>query len=156
VVAKVDSTVAEKVSQELGVEGYPTLKFIANGFAVDYDGPRTAEGIQSWIEEFLNSKIATLSELEVKEKIGSEDFLLVQGATEEQLKVLQIANAVDTTVEYYLLPAGESKLTLYLKNSKTIEFTKELTVKALTKWTRESTLPIVVPLLSKDHVRLVF
>jgi len=70
-IAEVDATVAPNTSLALGVEGYPTLKFIVNTYAVDYDGPRTSEGIQKWIETFLSVKIASLTESQVKEKIGS-------------------------------------------------------------------------------------
>jgi hypothetical protein len=77
----VDATVAENASALYKVEGYPTLKFLANGFPIDYKSGRTAEDILQWIDSFFTNKIASLSETEVKEKIGSEDFLLIQGAT---------------------------------------------------------------------------
>lgn len=40
--AKVDATAAEKASGAYEVEGYPTIKFIANGFPIDYQSGRTA------------------------------------------------------------------------------------------------------------------
>lgn len=40
VIAEVDATLSPNVSQELGVEGYPTLKFIVNGYALNFDGER--------------------------------------------------------------------------------------------------------------------
>lgn len=42
VVAKVDATVATNASSQYEVEGYPTLKFLVNGFAVEYREGRTA------------------------------------------------------------------------------------------------------------------
>jgi hypothetical protein len=53
VIAKIDATTSPKVTEELGVEGYPTLKFIVGQYAVDYSGGRTAEDIQKWIEKTL-------------------------------------------------------------------------------------------------------
>jgi protein disulfide-isomerase A1 len=70
-IAKVDATVAEKTSSSHNVEGYPTLKFLANGFPIDYKGGRTAEDMLAWLESFFEVKIAGLSEEQVKEKIGS-------------------------------------------------------------------------------------
>jgi len=53
---------------------------------------------------------------------------LIQGATPEQLLILEVANAIDSTVEYYSLSSEEAKITLYLKNSKTLDFAGELSV----------------------------
>lgn len=61
VIAKVDATESELTAQQVGVEGYPTLKFVANGYYIDYDGPRNAKGIQEWIEKFLSAKIIALT-----------------------------------------------------------------------------------------------
>jgi len=48
-----------------------------------------------WLDSFFTSTIESVTEEQVKEKIGSEDFLLVQGVSPQQLEVLQIANFVD-------------------------------------------------------------
>ena len=50
VIAEVDATVAEKVSSDLGVSGYPSIKFIVSGSAIDYEGERSAKEMQSWID----------------------------------------------------------------------------------------------------------
>lgn len=97
-VAKVDATVATNASSQYEIEGYPTLKFLVNGFSIDYREGRTAEEFQTWIESFFATKIVSITENELKEKIGSEDFLLIRGASAEQLKVLEVANFVDTAV----------------------------------------------------------
>lgn len=110
-----------------------------------------------WIESYFSSKIAVLSEAEIKEKIGSEDFLLVQGASPEQLEILETANFVDTSVPYYSLLEGEYKITLHLKkDSKVLDFTGELSVKELTAWTLENSLPVLVPLNGEDQTRAIF
>merc|ERR1712166_1459140 len=48
-VAKMDSTEHKKVSEEFGIQGFPTLKWFHNGEAVDYQGGRTGDAIVSWI-----------------------------------------------------------------------------------------------------------
>lgn len=113
--------------------------------------------MQRWIDSFFTSKIASLSESEIKEKIGSEDFVLIQGASAEQLKVLEIANFVDESVPYYSLSEGEYKITLYLKkDSKILDFSGELGVKELTAWTLENSLPILVRLNGEQQTRAIF
>lgn len=43
-VAKVDATVASAVASKFDVSGYPTIKILKKGEAVDYDGERTEKG----------------------------------------------------------------------------------------------------------------
>jgi protein disulfide-isomerase-like protein len=156
-IAKVDATVAEKSAGGYEVEGYPTIKFIANGFPIDYKGGRNANDMLEWLESFFTSKIEALTEVQVKEKIGSEDFLLVQGASAEQLQTLEVANFVDEAVKYYSLADGEYRVTLHLKkDSKVLDFTGELNVKDLTAWTIQNSLPVVVPLNSEGQTRAIF
>jgi protein disulfide-isomerase A1 len=49
VIAKVDATVAEKTAAAFGVEGFPTINFIANGFPIQYKNDRTAVAMQKWL-----------------------------------------------------------------------------------------------------------
>ncbi len=156
-IAKVDATAATKSAGEYEVEGYPTIKFLANGFPIDYKGGRTADDMLEWLESFFTSKIEGLTEEQVKEKIGSEDFLLVQGASAEQLQTLEVANFVDEAIKYYSLAEGEYRVTLHLKkDSKALDFAGELSVKDLTAWTLQNSLPVVVPLNSEAQTRVVF
>lgn len=52
-VAKVDATENKEAAGRFGVKGYPTIKFFPGGkkdddSAIDYDGPRTAQGMADW------------------------------------------------------------------------------------------------------------
>ena len=76
---------AEAVAKEVNVEGFPTLKLYSNQQVIPYNGGRNMEDMQSWIDSYFTSKIPSLSEAEVKGKIGSEDFALIQGASSEEL-----------------------------------------------------------------------
>jgi protein disulfide isomerase family A protein 3 len=50
--AKVDCTVEKNVCQKYGVSGYPTLKIFKSGeFAAEYNGPREANGIVSYMRK---------------------------------------------------------------------------------------------------------
>lgn len=43
-VAKIDATSASMLASKFDVSGYPTIKILKKGQAVDYDGSRTQEG----------------------------------------------------------------------------------------------------------------
>lgn len=45
-VAKIDATAASTVSGRFDVSGYPTIKILKKGQAVDYEGSRTEAGKQ--------------------------------------------------------------------------------------------------------------
>ena len=55
VVAEVDATVAEKTASDVGVQGYPTIKLIVSGNHIDYDGARTTDAMQNWIEKMISA-----------------------------------------------------------------------------------------------------
>ncbi|XP_051577765.1 protein disulfide isomerase family A, member 7 [Myxocyprinus asiaticus] len=61
--AKVDCTVNSETCERFGVNGYPTLKIFRNGEeAESYDGPRTADGIVSYMKKQAGpSSVALLS-----------------------------------------------------------------------------------------------
>ncbi|KAF9192471.1 protein disulfide-isomerase precursor [Haplosporangium sp. Z 767] len=50
-IAKVDCTVETELCQEHGIQGYPTLKVFRDGESVDYNGPRKADGIVSYMKK---------------------------------------------------------------------------------------------------------
>ena len=49
--AKVDCTKEESVCQQVGVNGYPTLKVFRDGKASDYEGARAADKIVAYMEK---------------------------------------------------------------------------------------------------------
>jgi len=87
--------------------------------------------------------------------IGSNTFLLIQGATDEQMQLLRFAHSSDST-DFYQLKGGDLKLTLYLKNSKTLEYTGELKPAPLSAWVLENTIGSLVPLANNKYIKHVF
>jgi len=79
VIAKCDATKDADLAQKHGVQGYPTLKWFVDGeVAMDYNGPRDAAGIVSWIKKKTGPPAATLTskdELATAEK-ASEVLVL--------------------------------------------------------------------------------
>mmetsp|Transcript_9625 Transcript_9625/g.13073 ORF Transcript_9625/g.13073 Transcript_9625/m.13073 type:complete len:254 (+) Transcript_9625:78-839(+) len=49
--AKVDATENEALAQKFGVQGYPSIFSFRYGIKEEYDGPRDADGIVSYVEE---------------------------------------------------------------------------------------------------------
>ncbi|KAG0371310.1 protein disulfide-isomerase precursor [Gamsiella multidivaricata] len=78
-IAKVDCTVETDLCQEHGVQGYPTLKVFRDGEAADYNGPRKADGIVSFmkkkalpaVSEVTADNLATFSESDRVVIVGS-------------------------------------------------------------------------------------
>ncbi|XP_020833163.1 protein disulfide-isomerase A4 isoform X1 [Phascolarctos cinereus] len=50
-VAKIDATAASTLASRYDVGGYPTIKILKKGQAVDYDGPRTEDDIVAKVKE---------------------------------------------------------------------------------------------------------
>lgn len=59
-VAKIDATSESALASRFDVSGYPTIKILKKGQAVDYEGSRTQEGEQdlsyegSWCQDTLS------------------------------------------------------------------------------------------------------
>lgn len=103
----------------------------------------------------MSSEISKVTEEQVKELIGSADFVLIQGASSEQLKSLRFAKALGST-EFYAIDGEDFKITLHLKNSKTFEYTGDITIKNLAEWAIQNTLGSLVALTGNDIIRHVF
>ena len=94
----------------------------------------------------MSSTVTKVDEDKVKEMIGSTDFLLIQGASEDQLKLLRFGKSGN--IDFYSLEGGDFKVTLYLKNTKTLEYNGEVNLNQLSEWIFSNTLSTVVALSS--------
>ncbi|KAM3608656.1 uncharacterized protein V6R79_002408 [Siganus canaliculatus] len=75
--AKVDCTANSNVCSKYGVSGYPTLKIFRDGEETGpYDGPRTADGIVSFLK-----KQAGPASVEIKSDVDLQKFLADQDAS---------------------------------------------------------------------------
>jgi len=54
---KIDATIETKLGENHKVNGYPTLKWFVGGSANDYDGPREADGIVTWIKSMTGPAV---------------------------------------------------------------------------------------------------
>jgi len=56
--AAVDATAETQLARIYKVSGYPTIMWFVRGRPIDYDGPRTADHLSSWVEERLKPAFA--------------------------------------------------------------------------------------------------
>uniref|UniRef100_A0AAR2LPB3 Protein disulfide-isomerase n=1 Tax=Pygocentrus nattereri TaxID=42514 RepID=A0AAR2LPB3_PYGNA len=77
--AKVDCTVSSETCGRFGVSGYPTLKIFRNGEeASSYEGPRTADGIVSYMKKQVGpSSVPLRSEADLNSFINTFDASVV-------------------------------------------------------------------------------
>lgn len=76
-VAKVDSTIHEKIGQRFGVDGFPTLKWFVNGKDTEYTGGRTADTIVSWISKKTGPAFKAIECSEVDNETADQKLNLV-------------------------------------------------------------------------------
>jgi len=93
--ANVDATEEKEIAAEVGVQGYPTLKFFINGKEKEYTGERTQDKIVEWVknrkdkyEEELNNRkegepetdenVVILTEQNFDNYIKENDFVFVK------------------------------------------------------------------------------
>ncbi|CAM8909997.1 unnamed protein product [Rhodiola kirilowii] len=79
VLAKVDATEENELSQEYGVEGFPTVVFFIDGHHKPYTGQRTKEGIVTWIRKKTGPGVANITTIEEAKKILDSESKVVLG-----------------------------------------------------------------------------
>ncbi|GET93807.1 protein disulfide isomerase [Leishmania tarentolae] len=73
--AEVDCTKEEDLSSKYEIKGFPTLYIFRNGEKVkDYDGPRTAAGIVSYMKAQSGPSMKTIAKAEELEELKKEAF----------------------------------------------------------------------------------
>jgi thioredoxin-like negative regulator of GroEL len=95
-IASVDCTADgnDELCQQYGVQGYPSLKYFTDGNAMgeDYQGPRSLEALEQFVNDTLNKKCIVGSEEEMakNESLCSEkekDYAKkMRGKTDEEQK----------------------------------------------------------------------
>ncbi|KAG0248124.1 protein disulfide-isomerase precursor [Mortierella polycephala] len=92
-IAKVDCTVETELCQEHGVQGYPTLKVFRDGEAVDYNGPRKADGIISYMKKQI---LPALSEVAAEDLVtfSQSDRVVVIGVLPKDAEKREILEKV--------------------------------------------------------------
>ncbi|XP_062353661.1 protein disulfide-isomerase A4 isoform X3 [Cinclus cinclus] len=84
-VAKIDATAATSLSSRFDVSGYPTIKILKKGQAVDYDGSRTEDAIVAKVKEVSDPNwtpppeaTLVLTQENFDEVVNDADIILVE------------------------------------------------------------------------------
>eukprot|EP00850_Spirogloea_muscicola_P006656 SM000032S12040 [mRNA] locus=s32:119433:124518:+ [translate_table: standard] len=95
VLAKIDGSKDNRLSQQYGVQGFPTLLFFRNAQHREYKGGRTADEIVTWLQKKTGPAINSISSAsEVEDILAHEDVVAVayfdklEGPAFEELQTL--------------------------------------------------------------------
>lgn len=103
---KVDATVESKLGEKYGVNGYPTIKWFVGGSASDYDGPREADGIVSWVKSMTGPAVVESA------PTGEETFSVTfYGDSMDDFEAVAKANRKKASW-FFVKEAGSSKVVL--------------------------------------------
>ncbi|KAG0252038.1 protein disulfide-isomerase precursor [Actinomortierella ambigua] len=107
--AKVDCTVETKLCQDQGVQGYPTLKVFRSGKPVEYNGPRKADGIISYLRKAALPALSEITAADVA-AFSQKDKVVVVGVLSKDDKNREALKAVadDLREKYVFAVVDES------------------------------------------------
>lgn len=115
---KVDATVEQDLASEAGIQGYPTLKWCVKSECSEYDGPREADGIVTWI------KTMTGPAVKESEPTGEDSVTVVLKAAEAPAWYEEGAKSHRKSVSCYFVKdeaATEASLSLTHKGEAEIK-----------------------------------
>eukprot|EP00092_Neocalanus_flemingeri_P004114 GFUD01004426.1.p1 GENE.GFUD01004426.1~~GFUD01004426.1.p1 ORF type:complete len:519 (+),score=155.88 GFUD01004426.1:230-1786(+) len=167
--AKVDATAHKETGTKFNIEGFPTLKFFKDGKPADYNGPREAKGIVSWLEKKTGPSCTEITkEGEIKEILEKEQAMAVgffKDLEGEKAKVFKdVASGYDD-VKFFLVSKPElmkeyhqkdgSILVMKTFDEKEAHFADTLSKENLEKFIRRSTTPLVTE-FSQENAGKIF
>jgi protein disulfide-isomerase A1 len=155
-IAKVDATENKTLAGKYNVSGYPTLKLMKDGKAIDYSGGRTKDEIVQWLKKKSGPAVSTLDTVADIESFF-KSFKLVMiflGKEDKQFKEFEFyANTKDeiafghceaqSCLDHYGLKTGNIVL-LKEYDEKRSDFLEEVSVQALKKFVKKMALPKVL------------
>jgi len=164
--AKVDATIDSGLASKFEVRGYPTMKIFRNGQPSDYQGPREANGIVSYMKKQSgpsSTKISSVEQLEAfqnKEEpvvIGfftseGKGFKEFMGAANSLRDKFKWAHTTDPAV---LDAAGYREAVVLFKpyDEKKLVYKGESNARQIEEWVFKNNLPLA-GILTKDNVEL--
>ncbi|KFK42144.1 hypothetical protein AALP_AA2G217000 [Arabis alpina] len=169
VLAKIDASEESNkgVANEYQVQGFPTIKILRNGgkSSQDYNGPREAEGIVSYLKKQSGPASVEIKSADVAAEVIGEKSVVAVGvfpklsgveydsfiALAEKLRAdYDFAHTLDAK----LLPRGESSVSgpvvrLFKPFDELSVDSKDFNAEALEKFVKESSIPLVT-IFDKD------
>eukprot|EP01117_Protostelium_nocturnum_P000742 TRINITY_DN1090_c0_g1_i1.p1 TRINITY_DN1090_c0_g1~~TRINITY_DN1090_c0_g1_i1.p1 ORF type:complete len:485 (-),score=188.99 TRINITY_DN1090_c0_g1_i1:480-1934(-) len=155
--AKVDCTVETELQSRFGISGYPTLKIFRRGNPSDYNGPRDAAGIVSYMAKQAGPSAKPINNLDQLKKMTDASDIVVVGFFPES-KTSAIATtfsgAADSLRDHFKFAliedpnvAEEMKLgegvTLLRNFDEKLVYGGSTSVGGLSEWVWEKSVPAV-------------
>jgi len=153
---KVDATIATKLAEKFGVQGFPTLKFFKKGQATEYGGGRTEKEIVSWIKKKTGPPAESLGDTEaVKKFTDGRDVAVVGFFADKESALakafLKAADGIDDVECGIAVPASsgelaitEDKIVIVKKfDDKRVDYTGEADAEAITKFIKGESIALV-------------
>jgi len=164
--AKLDATEHGTTASKFDVRGYPTLKIFRNGQASDYQGPREANGIISYMKKQAGPSSLEIKDVSKLEEITSRDEPIIIGYfTSEGAAFKEFMAAANTLRDKFkfahstnaavLDKAGYREAVVLYKpyDEKTAVFPGTVKASAIEEWIFKSYLPLA-GVLSRDNLEL--
>jgi len=142
--AKVDSTVETELADRFKIQGYPTLKWFKNGQPTEYNGPREAAGIVSWVTKKSGPVVHTVSTKEEFDKLVKNKKAVVgffeKGSDAQKafhdaadIATMDPFASVEITSEELAKEVGQeiNTVVLYREHAEPIKFEGEISKEAI-------------------------
>lgn len=100
--AKVDCVDQADLCQSHGVQGYPTLKVFRNGTPTDYNGPRKADGIVSYMIKQSLPAVNEVTSANHEEFVKSDKLVVIAYTSKDEPVMKEFATVADANREEYL------------------------------------------------------
>mmetsp|Transcript_14501 Transcript_14501/g.31028 ORF Transcript_14501/g.31028 Transcript_14501/m.31028 type:complete len:488 (-) Transcript_14501:250-1713(-) len=173
VLAKVDATAADnkEVADKYGVKGYPTLKIFRgeNTEAMDYTGPRVADGIVSYLTKQAGAatKLMGTSE-DLKQLVADNDVVVVgifSSLEDAEFKAFSLAanelredvtfgHTIDSSI--FDEPVASPSIIMYKNfDDNKVTYEGDFSSASLSEWARTKSMPLVTELDSNPKNRAV-
>jgi len=134
--AKVDATVEKELGEEQEVRGYPTLKYFVGGKPTEYDGPREADGIVSWIKS-MSGPAVTEGTADEKDTLAISIF---GDKLEDAFEAVAKMNRKKG--KWYHTATGAAKIVLKHLGEPAVEYEGEMTEEKISAFYKENSFPL--------------
>jgi len=165
-IVAVDATEAKDLAAKFEVQGFPTLKFLVNGEATDYQGGRTKDEIVAWLNKKTGPPALTIEDAESFQKFTESESVKVFGyfsslesdAAKEFIAAAEVND--DAPFAYSTVVSGglEADSVVVLRDFEGEEAEvkcETLTKDEINKCVSDNSLPLIVP-FSQENAPKIF
>jgi len=127
ILAKLDATQEKKAASNYKFQGFPTLRFLREGHAIEYTGERTFDSIVQWVnKKSVPTAIVLSSQAEITEVAQkSKGFRVIAYLPEKKVKQFSYGIGLDDLFAHLNLYVVSDKSLWGDKKAGTVELYKE-------------------------------